>query len=239
MWRRRVCRPATSIPSIRNCRCRDPSRSITTMYRTCRSLRNRRRCHPHRARRPKSPAATSRSIPTARTASPAPTRPRTRRITSPRRASDCQSWRLGTSPGRRWTRAAPCWYFRTPGSQCRCRRAPFPSRSGRNSIWRCSTRIVTGPDCPVSANYSCGVARVTRRRSRCQALRSQLRAFRVYIRDVRNNAMLFLYQCRSARAYIPCAFHVRYRPASHRFFCVAKNEDKIVYGKKKRFNNLW
>lgn len=43
-------------------------------------------------------------------------------------------------------------------------------------------------------------------KSRCRALRSQLRTFQMYIRDVRDNAMLFLYQCRSAYAsdYIPC-----------------------------------
>lgn len=235
MWRRPACRPATSILSIRNCRCRDPSRNITTMYRTCRSRRNRRRCHPHRARRPKSPAATNRSIPTARTASLAPTHPRTRRITSPRRASGCQSWRPGTLPGQRWTRVVPCWFFRTLGSPCRYRRVPFPSHSGRNSIWRYSTRIVTGLDYPVSANYSWRCARYKQSRSRCQALRSQLRTFQMYIRDVRDNAMLFLYQCRSARAsnYIPCVWCSIYRPLLYRFFRVTNNRIKSFTRKEK------
>ena len=154
MWRQRVCRPVTSILSTRSCRCRDPFRNTTTTCRTCRSRRNRRRCRPRRARRPKSHAATSRFTPTARTVSLVLTRPRTPRTMLPRKASGCRSWKLETSPGRRWTRVAPCWFFQTPGSLCRYPREPFPNRSGKNSIWRCSTRIVTGPDYPVSANYS-------------------------------------------------------------------------------------
>lgn len=135
------------------------------MCRICRSRRNPRRCRPRRAPRPRSPAATSRSTPTARTASLARIRARTRRTTSPRRAYACRSWRPGTWPARRSTRAALCWSCRTPGFPCRCPKARYPSRCGRSCIWRCSTRIVTDPDYPVSANYSyC----VTRAGSRCR-----------------------------------------------------------------------
>lgn len=133
-WRRRVCRPVTSILSTRSCRCRDPFRNIITMCRTCRSHLNPHRCPLRRVLRPRNLAATSRSIPTARTVSLALTRPRTRRTTSPRRASDYRSWKPETSPERLWIHVALCWCFRTPGFPCRCRKELFPNRSGRNSI---------------------------------------------------------------------------------------------------------
>lgn len=174
------------------------------MCRICRSRRNLRQCRPRRAPRPRSPAATSRSTPTARTASLARIRARTRRTTSPRRASACRSWRPGTWPARRSTRAAPCWSCRTPGFPCRCPRARYPSRCERSCIWRCSTRIVTDPDYPVSANYSYCVTRAREADAaggffydRAAAARST--ASPRCCTGIRAAAMLFLYQ----RPHVP------------------------------------
>lgn len=173
------------------------------MCRICRSRRNRRRCRPRRVRRPRSPAATSRSTPTARTASLARTRARIQHTMSLRRAYGCQSWKPETSPARQWTRAAPCWSFRTPGFLCRCPRERFPSRCGRSCIWRCSTRIVTGPDYPVSANYSWRYGRKRAAGTRCRALRSRSCAREKTFASVDIRAMPWCYfyiNARSARA---------------------------------------